>query len=143
MSDRIRMLVACLWAGSLWTLGYIVAPTLFSILDARLAGNVAAALFRIEAWLSLACGMLVLGLTVGAERGRKRAVLIIAGLMVLCTLIGYFSLQPFMAELRAAAGPEGQLTGAARERFGLLHGIASVFYLSQSLLAIGLIWKLR
>ena len=145
---RIRLLIATLWAGSLWTIGYIVAPTLFALLPERtLAGTVAGALFRVEAWLSLACALALFGLIrwTGAQieaRERRKLMWLVAA-MLLCTLIGYFGLQPFMAELRAAAGPEGVMEGAARSRFGVLHGIASLFYLIQSLLAIALIWRLR
>jgi hypothetical protein len=40
-----------------------------------------------------------------------------------------------MAELRGAADE------AARSRFGMLHGISSVIYLVQSVLAGWLVWK--
>ncbi|MEG2963340.1 MAG: DUF4149 domain-containing protein, partial [Janthinobacterium sp.] len=35
MLTRLRILVATLWAGSLWTIGFIVAPTLFGTLSDR------------------------------------------------------------------------------------------------------------
>jgi hypothetical protein len=145
---RVRLLIATLWAGSLWTIGYIAAPTLFAVLPERTqAGTVAAALFRIEAWLSVVCALALFGLLYSAVNAmaprERRTLLWIIAAMLLCTLVGYFGLQPFMAELRAAAGAEGVMEGALRSRFGQLHGIASVFYLVQSLLAIALIWKLR
>lgn len=145
VAARLRLLVATIWAGSLWTIGYIVAPTLFSMLEDRaLAGSIAGALFRIEAWLSLACAAALAALVVWGGRaveGRRLLLALIAA-MLICTLIGYFGLQPYMAELRAAA-PGGVMEGEMRSRFGLLHGIASLFYLLQSLLAVGLLWKLR
>ncbi|HEY0845985.1 MAG TPA: DUF4149 domain-containing protein, partial [Noviherbaspirillum sp.] len=56
-----RLLIATLWAGSLWTVGYLVAPTLFASLADRVqAGMIAGRLFRIEAWLSVACAAALL-----------------------------------------------------------------------------------
>lgn len=147
VAARIRLLIATLWAGSLWTIGYIAAPTLFAVLERAQAGEVAARLFRIEAWLSVACALALLALLYrgveGLDSRTRRTLLWLVGAMLACTAIGYFVLQPFMAELRAVAGPGGVMEGELRSRFGMLHGVASVFYLLQSLLAVGLIWKLR
>jgi hypothetical protein len=60
-----RLLVTTLWAGSLWTVGYLVAPVLFSTLSDRvLAGSIAGSIFRIEAWLSVGCGVVLLAMAV-------------------------------------------------------------------------------
>ena len=134
---RGRLLIATLWAGSLWAVGYLAAPTLFATFDRQMAGNVAASLFRSEAWLALACGALLL---VSSQKRQER--LLIAA-MLGCTLIGYFSLQPFMAALRAAAGPAGVMASDARQQFGILHGVSSVFYLADSLLGAALVLKLQ
>jgi hypothetical protein len=62
--------------------------------------------------------------------------------MILCTVIGYFGLQPYMAELRAIAAQSGGIMDdAIRSRFGMLHGAASAIYLIQSLIAVALILK--
>ncbi len=142
---RLRLLLATLWAGSLWTVGYVAAPTFFATLpDRMLAGTVAGNLFRVEAWLSMACGVLLLALIAFArELPQRRTLLWLAAAMLVCTLVGYFGIQPWMAELKAAAGPEGVMEGATRARFGMLHGVASVIYLVQSVLAVGLVLKIR
>ena len=58
---RTRLLVATLWAGSLWGVGYIAAPTLFAVVPDRvLAGTIAGSLFNTQAWVSIACGVLML-----------------------------------------------------------------------------------
>ncbi|MGH8809748.1 MAG: DUF4149 domain-containing protein, partial [Noviherbaspirillum sp.] len=45
---RARLLIATLWVGSLWAVGYLVAPTLFATLpDSVLAGTIAGRLFRV------------------------------------------------------------------------------------------------
>lgn len=148
-TTRIRLLVGTLWVGSLWTIGYLVAPTLFATLpDQRLAGTIAGSLFRIEAWLSLACalllGLLAWRFSADVDAAMRKSWLRLIGLMLVCLLIGYFGLQPFMEALRtSAAAAGGVMDTDARTKFSVLHGIASGFYLAQSVLGVLLILKLR
>jgi hypothetical protein len=145
-SARARLLVATFWVGSIWTIGYVVAPTLFaSLSDKALAGTLAGNLFRIEAWISVCCGLILVMLARKASDdvdSRKRDFWLVVG-MLLCTLIGYFALQPFMAALRAAAGPGGVMASDAKAQFGILHGVSSLIYLIQSLLGVILILRFR
>jgi hypothetical protein len=132
---RMRLLVVTLWAGSLWTVGYLVAPTLFATLyDRALAGTVAASMFRSEAWLSIACALAMLALLKFAkdlDAQRRRLLVVLAVAMLVCTLVVHFGLQPMMAALRTG----GEMAPAVKTRFGILHGMSSVIYLVQSLLA--------
>jgi len=144
MLNCLRRLLAALWAGSLWTTGYLVAPTLFATLaDRMLAGTIAGNVFRTEAWVSLACGAALLlllwatpvdesehGIMRKVRSSRSKTMMIILA-MLLCTAVSYFGLQPVMASLRAG----GLADEAARSRFGLLHGISSGIFLVQSILA--------
>ncbi len=144
--SRLRVLLVTLWAGSLWTVGYLVAPVLFASLpDRSIAGSIAGMLFRAQAWLSLACGFLLLLLVwLDKSLSPKRTPVILMIAMLACVLIGYFALQPFMAEVRAAAANNGGVMDEAmRSRFGMLHGVASVIYFLQSVLAIVLVVKTR
>lgn len=154
---RTRLLVATLWAGSLWAVGYLAAPTLFATLSDRvLAGTIAASLFTNQAWLSIICALVMLvllwatqtstgGIFAGSAANMaakaRRTLLVIVLVMLGCTLVSHFGLQPMMASLRAAAGPGGVMEGAARNEFGILHGISSAIYLVQSLLAAWLVVK--
>lgn len=140
----LRLLIVVVWVGSLWTIGYIVAPTLFATLDDRtLAGTIAGRLFRIEAWLSMLCALslFILLLRQKASDPNFRTCMMLTGAMLLCTLVGYFGLQPFMAALRESAG--GLASEAAKTRFGLLHGVSTAIYIVQSLLGAVLIFKIR
>lgn len=154
---RTRLLVATLWAGSLWGIGYLAAPTLFATLSDRvLAGTIASSLFHNQAWVSIGCAVAMLllllatkpnnaGIFAGsaanmAAKGR-RTVIIIVLVMLACTLVSHFGLQPMMAALRAGAGPGGVMESAAKNEFGILHGISSTIYLVQSLLAAWLVIK--
>lgn len=140
LARRARILIMTLWAGSLWTVGYLVAPTLFATLTDRvLAGTVAASLFQVEAVLSIACALALLALlrwhSTELEVARRRSLSVLALAILSCTVVIYFGLTPIMAGLRAAAGPMGVLESAARTQFGILHGVSSALYLLQSVLA--------
>ena len=144
---RVFRLLTVVWVGSLLTIGYAVAPVLFTALDRMSAGAVAAQLFRIEGLLGVVCGVLLLGLAnVLIRRGNdayRRLRWLIAGMLV-CVLLGYFALQPFMNAIRMAALEAGTDVAHSPDavRFGVLHGVSSLFYLIESLLAIALVWKL-
>src|SRR5438105_704534 len=119
---RARLLIATLWVGSLWTVGYLVAPTLFATLPDRvLAGTIAGGLFRVEAWVAVACSLLLallFAFRTGDDNAPLRKTLLRLTLaMLLCTLIGYFGIQPFMASLREAAGPGGVMSSGAKTQF--------------------------
>lgn len=147
MLARMRFLVATLWAGSLWTIGFIVAPTLFGTLSDRvLAGNIAGSMFRAEAWLSIACALVLLALLqwgAGAlELKRRRLLGALVLSMLVCALLSHFGISPLMAELKAQAqGSSGIMDEAMRSRFGMLHGVSTLIFAVQSLLAGVLIWK--
>ena len=146
VSSHFRILLVTLWAGSLWTVGYLAAPVLFASLpDRSLAGSIAGMLFRAQAWLSLVCGLLLLLLLwLDKSWSSKRTSVILVIAMLACVSIGYFALQPFMAEIRAAAANNGGIMDEVmRSRFGMLHGVASLIYLLQSVLALVLVTKTR
>lgn len=144
-AERARLYLATLWAGSLWTIGYLVAPTLFATLsDRALAGTVAGSMFRSESWLSLACGVLLLALLWTAramDAARRRTLLRVVGAMLLCSLLSQCVIFPWIAALREQAGPGGVAGSAVAARFGMLHGVSMLIYLAQSVLAGLLIWK--
>jgi hypothetical protein len=147
LPHRVFRLLTVFWVGSLLTIGYVVAPVLFASLERMSAGAVAAQLFHIEGLMGVVCGvlLLVLGnrLIRAGEDGYRRLRWLVAGMLV-CVLIGYFALQPFMNALRMDALNEGVDVGhsAYAMRFGILHGVSSLFYLIESLLGLALVWKL-
>src|SRR6476620_7748601 len=59
--QRLCVVIAALWWGSLTTLGFMVVPLLFVHLGSpAAAGAMAAKLFTAQTWLSVACTMLLL-----------------------------------------------------------------------------------
>jgi hypothetical protein len=132
----VRLLVVTLWAGSLWTIGYMVAPTLFGTLHDRvLAGVIAGSMFTTGAWVSMACGVITLGLLAVAKdvtAQRRKTLYIIVGVMLGCLLLSHFGLRPVMAEVKEAGD---------KAKFGMLHGVSMVLYMVQSVLALFLVAK--
>ncbi|MGO4277280.1 MULTISPECIES: DUF4149 domain-containing protein [Cupriavidus] len=147
LPHRIFLLLTVVWAGSLWTVGYMVAPTLFSVLPNReMAGMIAGHLFRTEAILGITVGVLQLVLCNvmirrGAKRYRTLRWIVLA--MLVCVLAGYFGVQPFMEGLkvRAQALNLGVSESPFKGQFGMLHGVSSVIYLVHSILALVLVWR--
>jgi hypothetical protein len=148
LMSRTRLLLATLWAGSLWSIGYLAAPTLFATLsDKMLAGSIAGSLFRIQAWLSIFCAIMLIGLLRWSKRdiaGSEFKILlgIILG-MLGCALVLHFGLHPLIAGLRNASDSNGLMPAEIKRQFGILHGLSSGIYLVESLLAVVLIVKIR
>lgn len=133
---RFQLLVATVWAGMLWTTGYLTAPTLFAVLNDRaLAGTLAGAMFTRVAYVGMIAAVLLLvssAIHAGRAVWRERLVQV-ALLILMLTLIGQFGIQPQIAALR-------QSGATASSVFALWHGVASVVYLIESMLAIGLVF---
>jgi len=114
--------------------------------DRVLAGNIAGSLFRVEAWLSIACALILLALLQWApgalEPKRRRLLGALVLSMLVCALVSHFGITPLMSELKAQA-PSGIMDGAMRSRFGMLHGVSTLVFAVQSLLAGVLIWNQR
>lgn len=134
----LERLLQIVWFGSMWTVGYLVAPVLFSVIPDRvLAGLVAGHLFRAVAWIGLLGGgvlTLIECLRWRAGGGRWRALLLLS--MLVLVAVGEFWLQPAMEALKAAGVSSGG-------EFARLHGIAASIYLLQSLLALGVVLGAR
>ena len=124
-----------LWVGGLWAIGYVAAPTLFAILDDRqLAGALAGQMFHIISYIGLASGILLLASVLKRTGLEWRAWVLIIMLVLVAT--GEFVLQPMMESLKLQGLIEGS---EAKKQFGMLHGVASVIYLVESLLGLALV----
>jgi hypothetical protein len=139
-----RVLVAALWAGALWVLGYVAAPTVFGIAHGALAGDIVGAFLRRLAWISCICAALMLVLvqvSPDLERGRRRYLNLLVLAMLACALVMSVGLQPAMAQMREAAGPLGIRVSPLWPRFAIMHGVSQLFHLIESLLAAILVLK--
>jgi hypothetical protein len=129
--QRFAGVLIALWAGSLWTICGIVAPTLFAMLENRhQAGELAARFFHLETYLGV---IAALALLVMAHLGKVRslarsAVLFAAGLPLASQLL----LSPLMEQARSTGN---------MARFGVLHGLGAVCFAGASLALLIVVWK--
>jgi hypothetical protein len=146
MLANARLLLAALWAGSIWAVSYLAAPSAFSILDSTQAGNVVGVMLTRSAWLAIALavplGLLVARATDLDARRKRWLAGLIAG-MLACSLVVYLGLQPMMAAIREAAGPAGVRASPQWGTFAALHGVSQVLYLAESILGAALVVKAR
>jgi len=143
---KARLLTAVLWAGSLWSLGYIAAPAAFAVLESVQAGKLVSLLLTRQAWISIACALLLLVLLrfsrdLAPAPRRFAALLVLA--MLACALVIFVGLQPAMAHLRELAGDGGVRASPYWTQFAVMHGVSQVFHLVQSLLGAWLVLRLR
>jgi len=128
-------LIQTLWVGGLWTVGYVVAPSLFAQLEeTRVAGALAGALFELMAWISVICGTLLLILEAGSARppGLRNLRRWAIAAMLAFMSFSVWGLRPWMQAARLADGSPG-------ENFALWHGISAALYLMASLSGILLV----
>ena len=146
--QRLFLLIAGVWVGSLFTVGYLVVPTIFANLqDRQVAGMIAAAIFQAEAYVSvLVCVALLLLANalikrkVENYRNTRWAILV----LLLISALTCFGFIPYMNALRQEALLLGMpvMASPSASLFAHLHGISSGLFLIQSLLGLWMVWRL-
>jgi hypothetical protein len=139
LSDALYFATLTLWVGGLWTIGYIVAPTLFATLaDRQLAAMLAGKLFILIGWIGLGCAayLLIFMLLRIGRAALKRWSFWLLLLMLGLTAASQFGIHPILAQLKADALPREVMESIMRDRFVTWHGIASILYLVQSVLGL-------
>ena len=132
--QRIGILAAALWWGSLSGLGFLVVPMLFMHLASpAAAGAMAARLFAAQTWISVGCALLMLLVFnkkdgfAQAEQARAAMKFIVVG--VLLALLVEFGITPRIVNARLSGG-----------NLRLWHGAGSAMYLGQWLCAGLALW---
>lgn len=144
LADALFQIALTLWVGGLWTIGYLVVPTLFYTLESRQqAGAIAGRMFEVSGGLGLALGaFLLLFLLLRQGLGAMRTLAFwLVGLMIILTAVSLFGIQPLMAQMKLDALPLDVMDSLLRDRFATWHGISSSLYLLQSLLALALLLR--
>lgn len=131
MKERLALLVAALWWGSLTTIGFLVVPMLFAHLATpAIAGTMAAKLFSAQSWVSVGCALLLLVFTSNRAAAlvppSQPAIIFIVGGLLLA-LLGEYAIAPRIV---------------ARENLRLWHGVGSAMYLLQWACAGVVLWKI-
>lgn len=134
--QRLGLLAAALWWGSLTGLGFVVVPLLFHHLGTpAVAGAMAAKLFSAQTWLSAGCAMLMLmafnqpGSAAPAPWVRSLMKFIVAGLLL--ALLVEFGVAPRIVSARIDGG-----------NLRLWHGLGTAMYVGQWLCAGFALWRL-
>ena len=142
IAESVQSLAVTLWVGALWTVGLMVAPTLFQFVPDRIvAGSIAGRLFTYTALLGLGCGayLLLFRLTRFGAHAFRQAFFWVALLMVIFAMVGQFGIQPILEALRERALPRQVMESVLRDRFAAWHGVASVLYVIECALGAALV----
>ena len=130
--ERVPVLAAALWWGSLTAIGFIAVPLLFAHLATpAIAGQMAAKLFTAQTWLSIVCGMLVLvaarsrGEPARMDWGHGALGFVLAGMLL--AILTEFAVAPRIA---------------ARQDLAFWHSVGTVFYAIEWVCALTVLWKL-
>ncbi len=139
--QHIERLSITIWMGSTWTVGYLVAPVLFSLLDDRkMAGQLAGSMFTLVHMIGAVCGVLLLLMALyshGRSFVQAWRVWVLLAMMLLMAVIELY-IRPQMLELKAQDMFSNPQLAA---EFGRLHGASSVCYLINSLLGLLILIK--
>ena len=126
-----------LWVGSLWTVGYLAAPTLFNVIEDRaLAGEIAGRLFLAEAVISVICGALVLIPAVfkNGWMALRQGTELLALLTLILVVSSEWPVGAWIDATRLADGSPGP-------GFGVAHGVAATLYLFASITGLAALWN--
>lgn len=132
VKDRVALMLAALWWGSLTTIGFLVVPMLFARLgNPAVAGNFAGQLFAAQTWVAIGCGLILLihFRTLG-DGGFGRGVL--AGLFLVLAALLLALLQQYAVAPRILA----------RDNLKFWHAMGSGMYLVQWVCTGSLLWRM-
>lgn len=140
-AEGLRRLLPGVWFGILLAIALIATPAATGVLERASFGAVARAIFAREAPLSLLLGLLILVIERRDALARHRAggvsqfspEMTLALGTLLCTVAGYYALQPLMEQARLGA--------ATPLTFMQLHSISLAFFGLKGLLVLVLAWK--
>lgn len=132
MQQRLPLLAAALWWGSLSVMGFMAVPMLFAHLPTpAMAGGMAARLFEAQTYVSIACCALLLVFSKRrhAEKPEEWAqtalVFVILGLLL--ALLQQYGVAPRIV---------------LRQSLRLWHSVGSLMYVGQWLCALAVLWRL-
>ncbi len=138
----LERILITFWVGAIWVVGYVVAPTLFAMLERSVAGDVAGRLFSYVSMIGFICGGLLLCFALLLDRplGWLRCwnIWILAAMLTI-TIFSEYVVSPQLAELRLAAGGELIPNTPLQRRFAKLHGVSGTLFVVNSLLALVLL----
>lgn len=124
----------------------ISAYVLFdSLQDKQMAGMLAGKLFTMVSFIGMGSGFYLLlhRLLQQGTAALKQAFFWTVFCMLLLVLAGHFGIQPILEGLKTQALPADVMQSVFADRFRSWHGVASLAYLAECLLALVMVLKSR
>jgi hypothetical protein len=145
MAYRLSLIFITLWVGALWTTGMSAYVLFDSLQDKQLAGMLAGKLFNVVSYIGLGSAfyLLIQRLLQYGTAALKQAFFWAVLMMLLLVLAGHFGIQPILESLKSQALPADVMQSVFADRFRNWHGVASVAYLLECLLALVVVLKSR
>lgn len=145
MGYRLSLILIALWAGALWLSG-LNAYLLFERLqDTQMAGMLAGQLFTAVSYIGMVSGayLLIFRVFQFGTSTFKQAFFWAVLVMLLLVLAAHYGIQPILESLKNQALPSDVMQSVFADRFKTWHGVASVAYLIECLLAVVIVLKAR
>ena len=145
MGYRLSLILITLWAGALWLSG-LNAYLLFERLqDTQMAGMLAGQLFTAVSYIGMVSGayLLIFRVFQFGTSAFKQAFFWAVLVMLLLVMAGHYGIQPILESLKNQALPSDVMQSVFADRFKTWHGVASVAYLIECLLAVVIVLKAR
>ncbi len=142
----LERILLTLWVGAIWAVGYVVAPTLFAMLERSAAGAVAGRLFATVNVIGFICGgvLLLMMLFLDRRPGWLRCWnMWFLAMMLVLTLINHAVVAPQMAAIKLVVGGAWIPGSELQQRFAALHRISTTLYVINSLLGLLLVIRWR
>ncbi|MDO9052245.1 MAG: DUF4149 domain-containing protein [Methylotenera sp.] len=145
MAYRLSLIIIALWAGALWTTGVSAYVLFDSLQDKQLAGSLAGKLFTVVSYIGLVSAfyLLVYRLVQFGTPALKQSFFWAVFFMLLLVLAGHFGIQHILQGLKAQALPADVMQSVFADRFKTWHGVASMAYLIECMLAVVMVLKAR
>jgi cytochrome c biogenesis factor len=145
-AQRVFMMSAGLLFGGLITVGFLVTPTLFSVLDDKqVAGMIAGEIFKNTSFFSLMISVFLLiyaNLLVKRSYLQFRTMRWYLLIAIVLMMIGTFVIQPMMENWREIAleGGAPVMQSPYAQKFAMFHHISSVMFTIEVLISFWVFW---
>lgn len=145
MASRLSYILIALWAGALWSTGMSAYVLFDTLQDKQLAGSLAGKLFNVVTYIGFASAfyLLIHRLAQFGTTALKQSFFWVVFVMLLLVLAGHFGIQPILESFKSRAFPLDVMQSVFANRFRNWHGVASLAYVFECLLAIVMVLKVR
>ena len=117
----------------------------YTLQDKQFAGSLAGKLFNVVTYIGFASAfyLLIHRLAQFGTTALKQSFFWVVFVMLLLVLTGHFGIQPILESFKSRAFPLDVMQSVFANRFRNWHGVASLAYVFECLLAIVMVLKVR